>query len=122
VRALQATTDHYYTPPPLPRRLETLLRRYERRSARRRYVGGVYGFRAAPPFEPCLLRSAPLLLPEDETPPQRLPRLSPLNARVVFPGGAAVLQNRDWLVSYGVHDERCAIRRFDHAHLVQGGG
>lgn len=119
VRPLQATTAWIYAPKPLPLRLDSVLRRYERRWARRRYVAGFYGFQARPPFAPFLLSGEPVLTPEIEGLPQHFPRLSPLNERVVFPCGVAFLPNQRWLVSYGMHDERCAIRELDHATLVE---
>jgi hypothetical protein len=118
VRPLQATTDWIYAPKPLPLRLDGLLRLYERCCARRRYVAGLYGFRAEPPFAPFFVCAEPVLRPERETAPQRQARLSPLNDLVVFPGGAACLPNRRWLVSYGVHDERCALQELDHVESV----
>lgn len=121
VRPLQSTTDWIYAPRPLPLRLDGLLHRYERRFARRRYVAGFYGFRAQPPFAPFILSHKPVLSPENEAPPQRRDRLSPLNERVVFPGGAAFLSGRRWLVAYGVNDELCVLRQLDHASLVERG-
>ncbi len=117
VRPLQPLADRYYSPRPLPFRLDGLLRRYEQRFARRNYAAGLYGFQARPPFAPVVCSPEPVLKPEAETPPQR-PRLSPLNDRVVFPCGAALLPNQQWVVSYGVHDEQCAIRQLDQAQLV----
>ena len=119
VRAQQATTDWYYAPKRLPWRLGGLLHRYEQRFARRCYVAGFYGFHAQPPFAPFIVSDQPVLTPEDESPPQRRDRLSPLNERVVFPGGAAFLPDGRWLVAYGVNDERCALRQLAHASLVE---
>ncbi len=110
VRPQQVTTGWIYAPKPLPLRVGGLLRRYEQCCARRCYVAGLYGFRAEPPFAPFFLSAAPVLRPERETVPQHQPRLSPLNERVVFPSGAAFLPNGRWLVSYGVHDERCLLQ------------
>lgn len=119
IRPLQAGTGWIYAPHPLPLRLDGLLRRNERHCAQRHYVAGFYGYGALPPFAPFLLSPAPVLTPEVEDAPQRQPRLSPLNAQVVFPGWAAFLPNQRWLVSYGVHDERYALRQLDHASLVE---
>lgn len=118
VRSRQATTDWYYAPRRLPWRLAGLMDRYERRFARRRYVAGFYGFEAWPPFAPLTLCPEPVLSPEDEPPPERRDRLSPLNERVVFPGGAAFCPDGRWLVAYGVDDERCALRHLDHADVI----
>ncbi|MBK8050878.1 MAG: hypothetical protein IPK16_29525 [Anaerolineales bacterium] len=110
VRSLQPTTGWIYAPRALPWRLDSMLRRYERRFARRHYVAGCYGFRAEPPFAPFCLSAEPVLWPEHEPAPQRQPRLSPLNEQVVFPAGAAFLPNGRWLVSLGIHDERCVLQ------------
>ena len=117
VRPIQPTTGWYYTTRPLPGRLRSALRRYERHLGRSRYLAGVYSFSALPPFAPISLRPEPVLIPENEQPPQRHPRLSPLNALVVFPCGAAILPNRQWLLSYGVHDERCVVQKLHSAGL-----
>lgn len=118
VRPLQATTDWIYAPKPLPWRLDGLLRRYERRFARRRYVAGFYGFAARPPFAPFVLSRRPALEPEHENPPLQQPRLSPLNTQVVFPCGAVFLPEQRWIVSCGIHDERCILRTLDHASVM----
>jgi len=115
VRPIQAGSDWIYQPAPLPFRLDALLRRYELAFARRRYVAGVYAFAARPPFTPLTISAVPLLHPDEEDLPERSNRLSPLNERVVFVSGAVHLDNHRWLVSYGIHDERCALREVELA-------
>lgn len=110
VRPLQTSTSWIYSPRPLPFRLDGLLRRYEASFARRHYAMGVYGFQAKPPFTPIAISPAPILYPEVEQAPRRGSRLSPLNDRVVFVSGAVSLENQRWLISYGLHDERCMVR------------
>jgi predicted GH43/DUF377 family glycosyl hydrolase len=120
VRPLQATTDWVYHPRRLPFRLGGMLRLYEQYLTRRRYVAGFYAFTAMPPFVPVLLHPRPVLRPEPEDPPRRKDRLSPLNEQVVYTCGAAHLNEQSWLITYGVHDERCALRRLNHAQIING--
>lgn len=96
-----------------------LYRLYARCCARLRYTGGFYGFSARPPFAPTCLAGAAVLVPEDEAPARRTDRLRPIAGQVVFPTGAAVDENLQWLVAYGVHDERCKLRSLDHAALLR---
>lgn len=82
-----------------------------------RYHGGVYTFAAVPPFAPTFIRPIPILWPEREGRRQR-PTASHLSPRrVVYPCGLVQLDYNRWLVSYGVHDERCALRIFTHRDL-----
>jgi hypothetical protein len=75
-----------------------------------KYYGGVYGFAAAPPFKPIFINPQPVLWPEKQA-KRRLPAARHLHPRlVVYPCGALPVNERDWLVSFGVHDERCALR------------
>ena len=95
---------------------QRLLAAFTRRFARLHYYAGLYTFDAAPPFAPNGLASQPVLLPLDEEPPQRThDRLRPVADRVVFVCGAAATPAGEWLVSYGVHDERCAVVTLDAA-------
>jgi hypothetical protein len=72
--------------------------------------GGVYGFAATPPFAPIFIRPDPVLRPEHEE-RRRRPTASHLTPRsVVFPTGLVQLNGGSFLVSYGVHDERCVLR------------
>lgn len=96
-----------------------LYRLYVRYFVRLRYTGGFYGFSARPPFAPTCLAGEPVLVPEDECSALRTDRLRPIARKVVFPTGAALDENLQWLVSYGVHDELCKIRSLDHSALLQ---
>jgi predicted GH43/DUF377 family glycosyl hydrolase len=83
-----------------------------------RYFGGVYGFAAAPPFAPIFIRPEPLLRPDAEA-PRRRPAASDLTPRrVVYPSGLVRLEDDQWLVSYGVHDERCVLRMFSSQEML----
>jgi hypothetical protein len=99
--------------------VHTLHRLYAWLCVRLRYTGGFYGFSARPPFAPTCLAVQPVLVPEDECPALRADRLRPAARQVVFPTGAALTENQQWLVSYGVHDERCKIRGLDHSALLR---
>jgi hypothetical protein len=108
---------------PLPHRwLEALIRvvpRYPAAALRRvhwlldqrRYFGGVYTFSATPPFAPRRLAAEPMLRPEWEQPRTQRRRISPNAESVVYPCGSVKDLDGSWLVSYGVHDERCCLRR-----------
>ena len=115
VRPIQATTDWVYKPKRLPFYIDGFIRRYEMAFARCNYPAGFYGFHAHPPFEPFSISSQPVLRADDEQAPQRSDRLSPLNDRVVYPSGAVHLLNQRWLVSFGIHDERCMLREVELA-------
>jgi hypothetical protein len=99
--------------------IHKLHRLYTRYFVRLRYSGGFYGFSARPPFAPTCCAETPVLVPEDESPAFRTDRLRPIARQVVFPTGAALGENGQWLVAYGVHDERCKIRSLDHAALLR---
>lgn len=116
VRLLQNTTDHYYQPKRLPCRLGSLMNRYEQTFARRICYAGVYTFQGKPPFHPLTIRSRPLISPDNEASAMRTNPLT--KDHVVFPGGAVCTPDQGWLVSYGVHDERCVLRGFDQDELT----
>jgi predicted GH43/DUF377 family glycosyl hydrolase len=83
-----------------------------------RYVGGVYGFAAEPPFAPCWLRTTPVLLP----PP--LPRRRPvqLDRRVeqsVYPCGA-IFHDQRWVVSFGAQEEYCCLTEITPELIMAG--
>lgn len=92
----------------LPRYLVAIERRLRRLFSQVRYVGGAYAFEAAPPFRPVWLTTEPLLRPENELVRQYHRRTNPFADGIVYPCGT-VQANRHWLVSYGVHDERCVL-------------
>jgi predicted GH43/DUF377 family glycosyl hydrolase len=76
---------------------------------RRVYNIGLYTFEAKPPFRPRRITPVPLLMARaGDRPPSR-----PHNwADVVFPCGA-LLRGKEWLVSYGLHDQWCRIIGWD---------
>jgi len=96
-----------------------LVRRVHYLIDRRRYYGGAYAFEAKPPFRPRWISSDPVLRPELE-PSRRRPSVNPLAEAVAYPCGAISLSDDAWLVSYGVHDERCCLRIIEHHALEHG--
>jgi hypothetical protein len=50
----------------------------------------------------------PLNVPNPYRCRRRLPRLNPYAGEVVYPCGMA-RAGKDWAVSYGINDERCAL-------------
>jgi hypothetical protein len=97
----------------LPRYLAAIERRLRRPFARVRYYGGVYTFEATPPFRPIWLSSKPVLDPGNEGPYQYRRRANPSADGIVYPCGAVPEEDGRWLVSYGVHDERCCFRHVE---------
>ncbi len=95
------------------------VRRYRWRLAPLRYVGGFYGFAAAPPFEPVCLVPQPIL----HEPPQlrrqgRRRRLDARVERVAFPVGAVLSAEGRWLVSFGALNAYCCLSVFQHQALL----
>jgi hypothetical protein len=85
-----------------------------------RYYGGLYAFAAEPPFAPTDVIPQPLLRPEHEG-RRRQPTASHMTPRrVVYPCGLVRLDNGQWLVSYGVHDERPVMRVYTHMAIGDG--
>lgn len=120
------TLPHRLTPanpPPVVARLNragwfTTIKRWLRdRLDPLRYYGGVYSFAATPPFAPTYLRPEPLLRPEREARRLRATAAHLTPRRVVYPSGLVHLAPDRWLVSYGVHDERCVLRSFTDREL-----
>jgi predicted GH43/DUF377 family glycosyl hydrolase len=60
---------------------------------------------------PLWITPGPVLRPEDEPPRRQHRRANPSAAGVVYPCGAIPEAAGRWLVSYGLHDERCCLRR-----------
>jgi predicted GH43/DUF377 family glycosyl hydrolase len=108
-------------PPPRSAALYRRLRQlYAGRFMKRHYFGGFYAFEAHPPFAPCLFTPRYVMAPEEEEPRQRdYILISRAPHDVVFPGGAVFGPDAQWLVAYGVHDERCCLRTFAHADLLR---
>jgi hypothetical protein len=95
------------------------VRRYRWRLAPLRYVGGFYGFAAAPPFEPVCFVPQPIL----HEPPQlrRQGSRRRLDARVecvAFPVGAVLSAEGRWLVSFGALNAYCCLSVFQHQALL----
>ncbi len=88
-----------------------LLRRFLRKAPHKilRYVGGAYGFAAAPPFAPCWLDPTPLILPPP-LPRRQHPQLDRRVERSAYPCGA-LLQGQHWLVSFGSQEEYCCLAK-----------
>ena len=95
----------------LPRYPAAALRRIRWCLDQRRYFGGVYAFEAKPPFTPRWITDEPVLRPELEQPRSRRRRINPTAESVVYPCGAVAQEDGSWLVSYGLHDERCCLRQ-----------
>ena len=98
-----------------------LRRFYHAHIACKRYVGGFYAFAAEPPFAPCFLVPEPVLLPEDEPPRMRPDPQHAAARKVVFPDGAVLTADQQWVVAYGIHNERCGIRSLPHDRLLLQG-
>lgn len=94
----------------LPRYLAAIERRLRRPFAQVRYFAGAYAFAAAPPFAPVWLLPDALLHPENEAPRQYRRRANPYADGVVYPCGAVPWTDESWLLSYGLHDERCCLQ------------
>jgi hypothetical protein len=95
----------------LPRYVAAVERRLRRPFAQARYAAGAYAFEAAPPFRPLWITPQPVLRPEDEPPRRQHHRANPFADGIVYPCGAILEDDGRWLVSYGLHDERCCLRR-----------
>lgn len=74
-----------------------------------RYVGGVYGFAAEPPFAPRWCRPAPLILPPT-LPRRQRDQLDQRIERSAYPCGA-ILQEQNWIVSFGAQEEYCCLAK-----------
>lgn len=73
-----------------------------------RYVPAVYRFAAEPPFAPTHAPSRPVPLENPFGTAPFYQRLNPAVAEVLYPSGA-VFDRGNWVISYGVNDERCAV-------------
>jgi hypothetical protein len=84
--------------------------------AGRRYVPAVYRFAAQPPFTPTHGPRRAVPLPN----PFRLAAvyalLTPMFGEVLYPCGAAFHAGQ-WVVSYGITNERCAVAVLPHADI-----
>ncbi len=113
---------HYWPVTPwtkLPRYIAALERRLRRPFEIKRYWAGVYSFATIPPFRPRWIASTPILSPVAEAPYQSRNRINPFADGIVYPCGAIAWGTSQWLLSYGVHDERCCLRLVDLTQIAQ---
>jgi hypothetical protein len=82
-----------------------------------RYVPAVYRFAALHPFAPTDAPTRPLALPNPCGGTRRHPKLNPAVSEVLYPCGAAFADGQ-WLVSYGINDEYCAIAALSTAAVL----
>jgi predicted GH43/DUF377 family glycosyl hydrolase len=73
------------------------------------YYGAFYAFEAAPPFRVTRVPASPSLTPQDASWRQS-------GAKILYPSGA-IIENGQWLVSYGWHDAFSCLARFDHREV-----
>lgn len=83
-----------------------------------RYYGGIYAFAATPPFAPTFIRPTPILWPEHEGRRRRPTASYMAPRRVVYPCGLVKLMDGRWLIAYGIHDERAALRAVTHQEIA----
>lgn len=95
-----------------------LLERYRRRFEQRWYVVGFYAFRAQPPFAPVCFTPQPILAPQHSDSRLFAESLNPYADRSVFPCGAVLREDGQWVVSYGLNDEQAAFCTFEHQALL----
>lgn len=77
---------------------------------KRRYFMGAYSLQAKPPFKLLRITNEPLLVGSEQD-------VRGLNGPlVIFPNGA-VLQDKTWLVVFGVNDEACGWIKIPHEEL-----
>ena len=82
-----------------------------------RYAAAAYRFTAAAPFAPISQPHTPLTLPNPFGETRRHERLNPAVSEVIYPCGAA-LDGDNWIVSYGINDECCALTVLDRATVL----
>jgi hypothetical protein len=82
-----------------------------------KYVAAAYRFSASPPFAPNAGPRGPIDLPNPFGGTREHPKLNPAVGEVIYPCGA-VLERRQWIISYGINDERCAIATISHDALL----
>lgn len=80
---------------------------------KRRFFMGAYTFSAKPPFEPLRSTRQPLLIGSEAD-------MRSLNSPlVVYPCGALLEEQSQWLVTFGLNDEHCAWIRIPDAELQE---
>ncbi len=99
----------------LPRYASAIARRLYPWLDQRVYYGGVYTFAATPPFAPRQIAPQPVLHPEQERKPSGRKRINRTAKAVVYPCGVVPVGDDNWLISYGLHDELCNLRRIQFA-------
>jgi hypothetical protein len=82
-----------------------------------KYVPAVYRFSAVSPFAPNAAPRSPLELPNPFGGKRICPKLNPAVGEVIYPCGAA-FEGGEWVVSYGINDERCAIATISHETVL----
>lgn len=81
-----------------------------------RYVPGVYRFASEAPFVPTHRPARPVALQNPFGVAALYPRLNPAVGEVLYPGGA-IFDRGNWVISYGINDERCAVAVISHADI-----
>jgi hypothetical protein len=81
------------------------------------YRAAAYAFSPEPPFAPVRVPLSPLQLHPAPLPARQFPRLNPAVGEVIYPCGAC-REGADWVVSWGLNDERCAVTVIPHAHVA----
>lgn len=78
---------------------------------RRQYYCGVYAYEPHPPFKIVKITPEPILAGS------RYDAWFPTKPLVVFPGGALMEKNEDWLIVYGINDLKSGWARIPHSAL-----
>jgi len=78
----------------------------------------VYGFSGVPPFWPDARPVGPLPLDNPFGPRTRYARLNPAVREVIYPGGASYA-NGQWVISFGINDEHCALAIIPHTDVLR---
>ena len=81
------------------------------------YRAAVYAFRPESPFAPAWVPVRPIQLWNDTLPARRHPRLNPAVGEVIYPCGVQ-RDGENWVVTWGMNDERCALTELPHAALA----
>jgi len=82
-----------------------------------RYAASAYRFAVQAPFGPTDLPHSAVPLPNPLGATRAHPKLNGAVSEVIYPAGAAA-QGDDWVISYGINDERCAIAVLGDAQVL----
>lgn len=82
-----------------------------------RYVAAAYRFSATAPFAPNAGPLVPLDLPNPFGGKRMHPKLNPAVGEVIYPCGASY-DGAQWVISYGINDEHCAIAAIPHEAVL----